>query len=75
MFERRSNSYSRAGKTGKILLKYCNEVIYKLMVGVNESPKVSTEGHILERWRILGRKSWLQVEALLKRLLPNFNRE
>ena len=37
------------GKFGKILLKYCNEVIYKLMVGVNESPNVSTEGHILER--------------------------
>ncbi len=37
------------GKVGNILLKYCNEVIYKLMVEVNESPHVSTEGHILER--------------------------
>ncbi len=36
-------------KFGKILLKYCNEAIYKLMVGVSESSNVSTEGHILER--------------------------
>ncbi len=36
-------------KFGKNLLKYCNEVIYKLMGEVNESSNVSTGGHILEK--------------------------